>query len=272
MIMWQSAGYRGWALMLGGDTPAAEQQFKVADVIYGVIVAGSGHLTSLWGVWWGEFLARTGRPGSARTLTERNRDHSVYNRFSGDVARIDRLLGRLDLAMGDTTSAGPRLTAAAATFRDGDYLVELAATLSILAECACADGDLDGADRFVEEALHIAAPRGLRLTQAAALIVRARAYADCAASGSRNHLWRGRDAAEAAYRIATRHRLAWHELDSLDAHARLDQVEGVDHTWSRQATALRARLTPAGLDPDPMASVERLVAEEIARQQGEAAE
>jgi DNA invertase Pin-like site-specific DNA recombinase len=53
-----------------------------------------------------------------------------------------------------------------------------------------------------------------------------------------------RDAADAALRIATRRGLAWQQLDALDAHAHLDQVEGVDHGWARQA--IRER-TSAGL-------------------------
>ena len=44
------------------------------------------------------------------------------------------------------------------------------------------------------------------------------------------------------------------------AHAALDQAEGTDHGWAAQADALHARLVPPGLDPDPLATVERLVA------------
>ena len=51
--------------------------------------------------------------------------------------------------------------------------------------------------------------------------------------------------------------LAWHELDALRAHAALDQAEGIDRGWAAQADALHARLVPPGLDPDPLATVER---------------
>ena len=37
------------------------------------------------------------------------------------------------------------------------------------------------------------------------------------------------DAADAALRLATRHRLAWHALGALRAHAALDHAEGTDH-------------------------------------------
>jgi hypothetical protein len=267
--MWITAGIQGWVSMLAGDIHVAERLFITADRTVFADEAEDLHLYGFAGTLWGEFLARTDRLGPARTLTERNRDISADHGWNQDVARCDRLLGRLHLAGGDTTTARQRLTAAAATFRDGDYLVELALTLSVLADCARAGGDLPAASWHAEEALTIAAPRGLRPSQAAALTVRARTEADRVAAGSRDHLARGRDAVEAAHRIATRHRLAWPELDALDAHARLDQVEGVDHGWSRQATVLRARLIPAGLDPDPLASVERLVAEENARRGGD---
>ena len=67
-----------------------------------------------------------------------------------------------------------------------------------------------------------------------------------------------------ALRLAVRHQLAWHELDALRAHALLDQAEGSDHGWSAKADALHARLVPPGLDPDPLGTVERLVAEQKA--------
>ena len=75
---------------------------------------------------------------------------------------------------------------------------------------------------------------------------------------------RGRDAADAALRLATRHHLAWHEFDALDAHTALDEADGIDHGWAGKAAALHARLVPPDLDPDPLGTVERLVAEQKA--------
>jgi hypothetical protein len=78
--------------------------------------------------------------------------------------------------------------------------------------------------------------------------------------GRREHLDRGRDAANAALRITTRRGLAWQELAALDAHAHLDQAEGDDQGWAQQAARLRAHLVPDGLDPDPLGTVERQIA------------
>ncbi|MFF5292824.1 SIR2 family protein [Paractinoplanes globisporus] len=254
----QAASYRGRMLMLSGDIPGTEEQFLIADRIEYAGDTDGDHLYSIRGVWWAEFLARTGRTAPARRLTDRNRTVADRYGWKADVARCDRMLGHLDLLAGDPAAALQRVGAAAATFRDGDYLVDLAETLPMFADCARAAGDLDTADQHVTEALTLAAPRGLAPAQSAALTARARIHAEQADGGDRTHLEKGRDAASTAQRLAVRHRLAWHELDALDAHARLDAAVGRKGDWAALADAMRARLTPAGLDPDPLATVEQL--------------
>ena len=204
---------------------------------------------------------RSGGEGPAWALTERNVEICRENGWNENLARCDRVLGRLALTAGDTAAAGEHLAAAAGCFRDGDYLTELTTTLADLAGHAQASGDLDAADRHATEALTIAAPRGLVPAQAAALAARARIRAaQAAAEGDPDLLDQGRDAADAALRLATRHQLAWQELDALRAHAALNQAEGADRNWAAKARVLHARLVPPGLDPDPLATVERLVA------------
>jgi len=250
--------FLGWVAALAGEATEAEQQFSAADQIE---IAGGDHLYSLRGIQWAEWLFRTGRSGPAWALTRRNADISRMERWNDHLAQCDRLLGRCALAAGDTAAAGEHLAAAEARFREGDYLTELAVTLTDLASHAQATGDLDTADRHVTEAITIAAPRGIMLAQAAALAARARIRAaQAGAADDQNLLFQGRDAADAALRLAVRHHLAWPELDALRAHAALDQAEHSDHDWAAQAEALHARLVPPGLDPDPLATVERLVA------------
>jgi tetratricopeptide (TPR) repeat protein len=251
-----SEAYKGWVAMLAGDSRAAEEHFSSADSIE--YDNNQDHLHALGGVWWGEFLARTGRPGPARAVTDRNRALSLKADWNENVARCDRLLARLDLAVSYTTTAHRRLTQAAATFRDGDFLLELAATLPVLADCARAGGDVDAAAQHIEEAITIASPRNLLPWLLAAQASHARICANRVTAGKPEHLQVGRDTAAAAHRIAIRHRLAWQELDILDAHAHLDHAEGVDHGWTRKVAELEARLIPSGLDPDPPATVERL--------------
>jgi hypothetical protein len=208
-----AAAFEGSMRAMAGDSRGAEEAFLAADRICHADDPEDAHLYSLLGAWWAEFLARTGRAGQARALTESNHAISTSEGWNADVARCNRLLGRLDLADGDSSRAGDRLSAAAATFRAGDLLVELAETLAALAEWARLAGDLDAADRYVAEALTLASPRSLVPIQAAALTARAHAFADRAAAGDPTYLERGRDAADAARRLAVGHRLPWQEMD-----------------------------------------------------------
>ena len=102
------------------------------------------------------------------------------------------------------------------------------------------------------EAIAIAAPRGLVPAQAAALAARARIRAaQAAASAGPDLLYQGRDAADAALRLATRHHLAWHELDALRAHAALDNAEGGDRGWAAKAAPCTPGWSHPGWTPTP---------------------
>lgn len=259
-------GLLGWLAGLAGDTTAAEQHFTIADQNCLTDDPDGDHLYSLPGVWWAEWLARTGRPGPARDLTRRNADISLEYGWNEDLARCNRILGSLALAAGGTVIAGTQLAAAVAAFRDGDYLTELAGALPDLAACALATSDMGAAERHLTEAITIAAPRGIIPAHTTALAARARLRAaQATGTGNADALAQGRDAADAARRLAVRHRLPWQELDALTAHAALDEAEGTDHGWAAQAGQLHAQLVPPGLDPDPLGSVERLVEGEKAR-------
>jgi tetratricopeptide (TPR) repeat protein len=254
-----SHGYLGAALDLAGDTVGAGAAFTAADLLQVTDDLGGGHLYSLGGVWWGEFLARTGRTRPARQLTERNRKISEREGWNDAVACCDRLLARIDLlADGPGQAAGGRLAAAARTFRDGEVLGEWAATLPDLAEHARRSGDLDRAEALCAQAVAAAGPRGLVPAHAKALAVRAAARADRYSGGATGRLARARDDAEHALRLATRVRhLPWVELDALAAHARIDTVEGRDRGWRARSEALHSALVPPGLDSDPLTTVER---------------
>ena len=255
--------FLGWAAGIAGDASESEEQFTAADQLNASNAPVGKHLYSLPGILWAEWLVRTGRPGPARRLTSGNVEVSRAEGWTENLARCDRLLGRMALTSGNTSAADERLTAAATYFRDGDFLTELAETLPDLAARARADRDLDAAERHVNELITIAAPRGLVPAHCAALASRACIRADHAApSGDPDLIFQGRDAADAALRLAVRHHLAWHEHDALRAHAALDLAEGVDRGWAGKADALQARLVPPDLAPDPLATVERLVAKE----------
>jgi hypothetical protein len=255
-----SHAFLGWLAGLAGETAVAEEEFIAADRIEVENNFEGHHLCSMPGIRWAEWLIRTGRLSPARLLTERNREVSARHNRNQDVAQCDQLDGRCALATGQSAVASDHLAAAAACFRGGDYLIDLATAVTDLAECARMSGELQVAEAYVEEAIVITSARGLALAQSAALSARARICADQAAGASGpERLAQGRDAADAALRLAAWHHLAWQELDALHAHAYLDQAERIDRGWADRAEALRTRLMPPGLDPDPLATVERLV-------------
>jgi tetratricopeptide (TPR) repeat protein len=258
-----------WVAELVGDPAEAEQQFIAADRVELASDTEGDHLYSLTGTQWAEWLIRTERPGPAERLMRRNLELSESYGWNDDVAHSHQMLGRVALTTGDTESAGEHFEQAARCFRDGDLLTYLAAILADVAEHARVIGDLDAAERYATEAITIAAPRGLVAAQSAALAARARIRASQAvAAGSvAGYTAQGRDAADAALRLATRHQLAWHELDALRACAELDRAEGRNGGWAAQADALHKRLVPPGLDADPLATAERLVAEQKAAEE-----
>ncbi len=253
----------GWANGLAGATKSADEHFMVADLIEFTDSTGNNHLHSIRGTTWAAQLARTGRVSIARHLTERNREICNSNGWHEDCANCDRELGRCDLIEGDLDSAGSRLQAAADVLRDGECLVEWAATLPDLAEHRRRTGKLDEAERICTEAITAAGPRGLVFIHARALATRALVRADqFGKTGDRDQLERARDDAEHALRLATRtRRLPWQELEACQAHAHLDHLEGQDHGWRARAEKLRAELVPPDLDPDPLATVEARVRE-----------
>jgi hypothetical protein len=248
-------------MMLAGDTASAEEQFLIADGIEYEDTLDDDHpgrhLHGRGGSWWAEFLARTTRVEQARTLVSRNRTLCAENGWNQDVARCDRLIGSLELAAGKADIGKKRLLDASNVFREADLLVDLAETLPIIARCEMALYNMEEADQRIDEALALAAPRGLLLSHCTALAVRANIQAEFASGGSGSHLQKARDAADAAHRLSARHSLPWQKLEAYDAHALLDDLEGVDGGWSSKAAVLRARLTPADLDPHPLETVER---------------
>jgi hypothetical protein len=175
------------------------------------------------------------------------------------VARCERILGRLALAAGNAAMAGEHLTEAAAFFRDGDYLIELAETLVGVADHARTVGTWMAPITMP--------PRRSPSPPPAAWcpLIPPRWPPAPRSTPSKpppaRPCWaKAATPLTPALRVAARYQLAWHELDALRAHAALDQAEGTDHGWAAQAEALHARLVLPGLHPDPLAMVQRRAA------------
>jgi tetratricopeptide (TPR) repeat protein len=253
-----------WAAGLAGDTARAEQHFLIADQLDFEGQPAGNHLYSNRGVWWAEWLVRTGRRWAARLLTEDNETLCYDNGWTVPLARCERLLGQFVLADDDDLDeAANYLDEAVSVLRDGGYLPDLAEALPALAEWSHADGDPDAAGRHLTGAIAIAAPRGLVPAHCAALATRARLRVAGAGAGA-PAIAQARADADAALDLATAHGLPWSELEALRAHATLDEAEGKEHGWSARASALESKLIPPGLDRDPMKTVERLAAEQKA--------
>ena len=258
MMMRGARAYLGAAHDLAGAVAEAERCFTDADrVAHAGGFDGSRHF-SVRGAWWADFLLRSGRPEAARRLSEANRAICARKGWNNDVARCGWVLGRCDLLGGDPSAAGARLDAAAVVFRDGEMVVDLAATLADVAEQRRQVSRLNDAEEACDEAIGLAGPRDLVPSHARALAARSRVRADrFAATGDLRDLERARDDADAALRLSTRARqLPWAELEAVEAHACLDRLADADHGWEARASGLRANLRPPGLDPDPAATVE----------------
>jgi hypothetical protein len=247
---------------LTGDHADADAHYMAADVIFLAHDRRRTHLCSAQGAWWADWLVRTGRCEAADVLLSHNKALSAAHGEHQNVARCDRVLATLSTCRGDLHEAYELLTAAMRTFRAGDYLVELAAVLADLAECARQTGLLELGERHAAEAIAIAAPRGLVAAESAGLAALARIQADRGLTSAPDGLAPCRATADVALRRAVEHRLAWCELDALRAHSYIDQLTRADNDWSARAESLHSRLVPAGLEPDPLSAADRQLAEE----------
>jgi hypothetical protein len=258
----QAASYRGRMLMLSGDIPGTEEQFLIADRIE---YAGDNRRRPpvldprrlVGGVSWpAPDGTRTG-PATDRPEPDRRRPVRLERRTwppaTGCSATSTCSPGTRPPALQRVGRRGrhlPRRRLPGRPGRDAAHVRRLRPRRRRSRHRRSARHR--GADPWPRR-------RGLAPAQSAALTARARIHAEQADGGDRTHLEKGRDAASTAQRLAVRHRLAWHELDALDAHARPRTPPSAARAdWAALADALRARLTPAGLDPDPLATVEQL--------------
>lgn len=244
-------GFIAYALDLAGQTVAAEEHFTSAGRIEVSTTPEGEHIYILVGTRWGDMLLRTGRGTVARSLGERNRAICLSNGWNDALARCELLLARCDLADGDVDNAGRRLTHASAIYRDGDYLVDLAATLPDLSEHRRRARDLDGGEQLCVEVISLAGSRQLIPSHARALCARARIRADrYSVTGDLGHYERARDDANHALRLASGSvRLPWIELEAMHAHALLDAVGKEGGEWAGKSARLQETLIPAGLAP-----------------------
>jgi tetratricopeptide (TPR) repeat protein len=233
------------ALHLAGDTPAAEDTFRLADLT-DVVQSSVAHYHSTIANW-GTLRLNTGRVTAARELAKQNLTVATDNGWNAYEAQYIRLLGQCDLAEGHVESATRRLAEAARRLRDGDYLIAWTDTLPSLADSQRLAGNLHEADQTCTKALTAAGPRKLLLSQGRALAARSRVRIDrFVVTSDHSDIQRARDDADLALRLATKvTRLPWLELDALRTQAYIDERIGADGGWSAQVARSFAALAPS---------------------------
>ena len=182
----------------------------------------SDELYSGRGIRWAELLLRSGHPALAALRTQANLRICERNRWNDDIALCHWMLGWCALAEARLDDAQAELRKAEPVLHRGQILFDLARLHVTAGQVALARQDPADALHRAGEALALAAPRGMRLVHADALVVRGRARLLEAETDSAA---RAADDAEEALRLARDCGYAWAERDALflqaDAHAAL---------------------------------------------------
>ncbi|HEY0078878.1 MAG TPA: SIR2 family protein [Pyrinomonadaceae bacterium] len=223
--------YRGWSMTISGQVYAAAEDFAVANELKKKDLENA-ELHGIYGIWWAEMLIRCSQIDLARRRTQANLQICERNRWNDKIAGCYWLLGWCSLAQGRLDEAKAELRQAEAIFQRGHLLFNLSRLHVTAGELALERGDAAGALYRAAEALALAAPRGMRLVHADALVLRGRARL---LEGQPDGAGRALDDAEEALRLARECGYPWAERDALflkaDAHAALAAShQSADHT------------------------------------------
>ncbi len=206
---------RGWAL---GLTASSNQlhcsavDFALAYELQKKNDPDSDELSSTPGIQWAELLLHSGHPSLAAHRAQANLLLCERGRANQDIARCHWMLGWCALAEDRLDDAQDELRKAEPILHRGQILFDLARLHVTAGQVALARQDSADALRRAGEALALAAPRGMRLVHADALVVRGRARLLEAETDSAA---RAADDAEEALRLARECGYAWAERDSL---------------------------------------------------------
>ena len=252
-----SNAQRGWALALSASSRqlhSSAEDFALANVLEKKNDPDSDELYSLPGIHWAELLLRSGHPALAVRRTQANLRICEGDRWNEDIARCHWMLGWCALAEALLDEAQAELRKAELILHRGQILIEIARLHVTAGQVALALQDPADSLRRSGEALALAAPRGMRLVHADALVVRGRARLLEAETDSAA---RAADEAEEALRLARECGYAWAERDALflqaDAHAALAASQDAANPHSARRNrdlARRARTTPRPSPPN----------------------
>ncbi|MCA1851789.1 MAG: hypothetical protein LC647_05200 [Beggiatoa sp.] len=124
---------------------------------------------------WAELLLRSGHPARATRRTKANLRICEGNEWNEDIALCHLMLGWCALAEGRLDDAGLGLRQAEPILRRGQLLFDLARLHVTAGELALTRQAAQDALYRAAEALALAAPRGMKLVHADALVLRGRA-------------------------------------------------------------------------------------------------
>ena len=170
--------YLADALTQQGRTAEALAPFNAANAIERSVAPDGRELYSNRGVRWTKLLIRLGQRDRAQAITEANLRISEYNGWGDDIAGCQALLGALASASDRFSDAAPALAAAVSVLRSAHQIMDLPWVLLVEADLERRQCQWEVALGIVEAALRLAAPRGMRLGHADALVLRARIRLD----------------------------------------------------------------------------------------------
>ncbi len=207
-----SHSIRGWGTALSGQLQLAAEDLARADKIKEKFSLDLNELESLVGIHGAELLVRSNHPAAAGHRAISCLNVCRRNGWNYNVALCHWMLGWCALAEGQLDVAEAELRQAEPIFYRSHLLFDLARLHVTAGELELSRRDAAGALHRASEALLLAAPRGMRLVHADALVLRGRArllggQSDCAL--------RALDDAEEALRLASECGYAWAERDAL---------------------------------------------------------
>jgi tetratricopeptide (TPR) repeat protein len=266
-----SHGYRGWTATLAGHVQLAAFDFALGDVMENISklaqLTYAGKLYGIRGVQWAELLLRNDHSVLASRRIQADLQICESHDWNADRARCHFMLGWSALIEARLEDAEAALRQAELIMQRGYLLYWLARLHVIFGALALARKDAEAALHRATEALTLAAPRGMMLVHADALVLRGRAWMLGKRPGD---IVRALDDAEEALRLALECGYAWAERDALflaaAVHAtlaeRYQDAGNVVFATRAHAASLRARTEAETLASNLILTAEDLAAAE----------
>jgi tetratricopeptide (TPR) repeat protein len=215
-----SHSIRGWGVTLSGHLQSAAEDLARADKIKKKFSLDLNELESLVGIHGAELLVRCNHSVAASRRALACLSVCRQKGWNYNVALCHWMLAWCALAGGQLDVAEAELRQAEPIFYRSHLLFDLARLHVTAGEIDLSRRDTAGALHRASEALSLAAPRGMRLVHADALVLRGRARL---LGGQSDGALRALDDAEEALRLANECGYAWAGRDALflaaEAHA-----------------------------------------------------